>query len=219
MSLDAYNAYPNPPNYPAPFAANYYGQGAPGANYAGLLQVLAQANDFTWEDLQANRQGWLTQRQQAQLARSATGCIVMLLIIGVSVVCAGGLPAVLAIGIPSALLNGYTLLALALAGLAAVALGVLFAIMRVRKRRQQLREARAAFLDGFVERQREETPTSEGGHVTTYSYVLYNQQQYAAHRYVFSVNGAAYHALVPGLRYRVYYLPGNYSLLSIEPLP
>ena len=34
----------------------------------------------------------------------------------------------------------------------------------------------------------------------------------------FSVNGAAYYALVPGLRYRVYYLPSDHKLVSIEPL-
>ena len=50
----SFNASPNSPDDLASFAANRSGLDAPGTASAGLLQVLAQANDFTLEDLQAN---------------------------------------------------------------------------------------------------------------------------------------------------------------------
>ena len=213
MSLDAFT---NPPSDPASIAANRSGQGAPGIASAGLLQALAQANDFTMEDLQANRQGWMSPRQRSGVVRRTIGCLFLMLISTVGIVNAGGVGMVLAIGGPEAL-DGFSELVLLLVGLA---LAVLLALIPINMASKQLRDGRVAFVDGFVERERKETSDSETGSTTTsYSYVVNQQQQYAVNQQHFSVNGAAFHALVPGLRYRVYYLPSDHHLVSIEPLP
>lgn len=217
MSFDAnYNAYPNPPGDPASFAAYPPGQGAPGANYAGLLQALAQANDFTMEDLQANRRGWLTQQQQATLAPKGVGCAIFILVITVASTIGGG-----GVGVLASLgaLNGFSALVLVFVALALIALGSRYFITNARKQRNQLRDARVAFIDGFVERERHEYTDSDGFTHTSFSYVAYQPQQYAVNQQRFSVSGSAFHALVPGLRYRVYYVPTSNKLASIEPLP
>lgn len=213
----SFNAYPNPPNDPSYFAANPYGQGAPGAAHPGLLEALAQANDFTMEDLQANRQGWLTQQQQANLGSQTTpGCsILILFIIVASTVGGGGVGVVASLGA----LNGFSLLVLLLVGLAVFALGSLLIITSARNQRQQLRDAHVACVDGFVERERHEAPDGDGVTHTFFSYVLYQPQQYGVNQQSFSVSGSAFHALAPGLRYRIYYLPSTNKLFSIEPLP
>ena len=92
MSL---NAFTNPPSDPASIAANRSGQGAPDTASAGLLQALAQANDFTMEDLQANRQGWMSPRQRSGVVRRTIGCLFLMLISTVGIVNAGGVGIVL----------------------------------------------------------------------------------------------------------------------------
>ena len=66
----AFDASPFPPNDPAFFAGSHSGQGVPGAADAGLLHALAQANHFTLEDVQVNRQGWMSPRQREEAKSS-----------------------------------------------------------------------------------------------------------------------------------------------------
>lgn len=208
----SHDAFTNPPSDPASFAANRSGLDAPGAASIGLLQVLAQANGFTLEDLQTNRQGWMSHQQRTGVVRRMIGCLFMSLLLVGSVVGGGGV-AVLA---PSGLLSGFPVLVLVFVGLAVYAL---LALMFISSARRQLREGRVAFMDGFVERERKESSDSDSGTTSTsYSYVVYQPHPSGVNQQRFSVNGAAYHALVPGLRYRVYYLPSDHKLVSIEPL-
>ncbi len=65
---------------------------------------------------------------------------------------------------------------------------------------------RVAMLEGTVISQRRSG--DEGGY--TYHYVIGRES--------FLVNESAYHALISGLPYRVYYGPKSKKLLSIEPL-
>jgi hypothetical protein len=224
MSFDAYTAYPTPPNNPASFAANYSGQGAPGAAHPGLLQALAQANDFTLEELQLNRQGLLSQRQQDRfnmgLPMGKIGCVsISLTVLSIPIV-GGGIVAILGIFGPDAL-NLFSVLALVCAWLA---LSGLLAFISISGSSKQARKGRVAFVDGIVERERHEYQYSEGTS-TNYHYVVYQPQPAVVNQQRFFVKGAAYDALVPGLRYRLYYLPESGklvrvgpSLVSIEPL-
>ena len=137
------------------------------------------------------------------------GCLFWLFILVGSVVSG----AVAALGVT---VGGFWPLGLVLLGLGVYAL---LSFTLISSTRQQLRDGRVAFLDGFVERERKESSDSEtGGTTTSYYYVVYQQQPSGVHHQRFSVNGAAYYALVPGLRYRVYYLPSDHKLVSIEPL-
>ena len=207
MSL---NAFTDPPSDPASCAANRSGLDASGAASADLLQALAQANGFTLEDVQANRQGWMSPRQRTGVVRRTIGCLFWLLILVGSVV-SGAVPA---LGVTA---GGFWPLLLGLLGLAVYAL---LSLTLIGGARQQLRDGCVAFMDGFVERERKESSDSDtGGTTTSYSYVLYHQYPSGVNQQRFSVAGAAYYALVPGLRYRIYYLPGDHELLSIEPLP
>jgi len=198
MSL---NAFTNSFSDPASSAANRYGQGAPGADYAGLLETLATANGFTLEDLQANREGWMSPRQRAGVVRRTIGCLFWLLIL-VAIVVSG---ASVALGVT---VGGFWPLGLVLLGLAVYAL---LSFTLISSAKQQLRDGRVAIMDGIGVHEMKRESDGEGGYTTRYSYVV-NQQQ-------FSVTGAAYNALVPGLRYRVYYLPSDHKLVGIEPLP
>ena len=90
MSFDAFST---PPNDPASFAGYHSGQGVPCAADASTLQALAQTNDFTMEDLQVNRQGWMTprQRERAKRAQGSTiGCLILALITFVGPIVGGG---------------------------------------------------------------------------------------------------------------------------------
>src|SRR5215470_3010992 len=89
MSLDA---FADPPGDPASCAANRSGLEAPGAAPAGLLHVLAQANGFALEDVQANRQGWMSPQQRTGVVRRTIGCLFWLFILVGSVV-SGAVPA------------------------------------------------------------------------------------------------------------------------------
>jgi len=214
----AFDASPFPPNDPAFFAGSHSGQGVPGEASAGLLQALVQALDFTMEDLQVNRQGWMSprQRERAKRAQGSTiGCLILALITVGATIVGGGGGLIAGIGGPGAL-NGFSLLALVVVS---VGLSVLLTFLAGRGTRKQLGDGRVAFLDGFVERERHEYTNSDSVTSTSYSYVVYQPQSNAVHQQRFSVNGAAFHALLPGLRYRVYYVPASNKLVSIEPLP
>ncbi len=161
------------------------------------METLAKANDFTLEDLQANRQGWMSPRQRAGAIRRTIGWFFLLLIL------AGGI-----VGAVLPLVGGFSALLLVFLSLAGAALLFLIPLTIARR---QLRDGRVAIMDGVVGRETKRESNSDGGYSTSYYYVI-NQQR-------FSVTGAAYHALVPGRRYRVYYLPLLNKLVSIEPLP
>jgi len=213
----AFDASPSPPTDPAFFAGSHSGQGVPGAADAGQLPALAQANDFTLEDVQVNRQGWMSPRQRERALRaqgSTIGCLIFALItVGGAII--GGLGisgGIFGLGAP----NGFTVLALVLAWLG---LSALLTFLASRGTRKQLGDGRVVFLDGFVERERHEYTNSDGVTSTSYAYVVYQPQPNAVNQQRFSVTGAAFHALLPGLRYRVYYVPTSNKLVSIEPLP
>lgn len=141
--------------------------------------------------------------------RRTIGRLVWLLILVGSVV-SGAVPALVVT------VGGFWPLLLALLGLAVY---TLLAFTLISGARQQLRDGRVSLMDGFGERERKESSDSEtGGTTTSYSYVLYQQHPSGMKHQRFSVTGATYYALVPGLRYRVYSLPGNHKLVSIEPL-
>jgi hypothetical protein len=53
----------------------------------------------------------------------------------------------------------------------------------------------------------------------SFFYVVHQPQQQEVKKLALTVGPAGYHALVRGLRYRVYYVPGDHRLFSIEPLP
>jgi hypothetical protein len=178
----------------------------PGAAPANLLQVLAQANGFTMEDLQANREGLMSPRQRTALVRRTGSCLFWILFVTVCVMVG---PAI-ALGV---VVGSVWALVVVIAGLAVFAL---LSTLFIGSTRQQLRAGRVAFVDGFVERQRKESSDSDGGTSVTYTYIVYQPQADGIKQQSFTVDGAAYHALVPGLRYRIYYL--DYKLVSIEPL-
>jgi hypothetical protein len=90
---------------------------------------------------------------------------------------------------------GYLLLAAVLAGL----------IFPARRRWLEVREGRVAALEGEVQ------PEEVDWDGVSYAYVLDQQR--------FRVDSVAYRVLIPGRRYRLYYLPRGKQLVSIEPLP
>jgi hypothetical protein len=207
----AFDASPSPPTDPAFFAGSHSGQGAPGAASAGLLQALAETLDFTMEDLQVNRQGWVSPRQREAKSSPLVWFCAGLITSGGAIV--GGLWFIA--GFPPEGLNWFIVLALVLAWLG---LSALITVLGVRYTRKQLGDGRVAFLDGFVKPERHET-ISNGVEYASYAYVVNQPQPNAVKQQRFSVNKAAFHALLPGLRYRVYYVPASNKLVSIEPLP
>ena len=207
----AFDAYPSPPNDPAFFAGSHSGQGVPGEAREGLLQALAQANDFTLEDLQVNRQGWLSPRQREAKSGPLGWFVTALITVGGAIV--GGVWDIF--GLPPKGLNWFMVLALVLAWLG---LSALITFLGVRYTRKELGDGRVAFLDGFVKAIQHESIGNNGKSIS-YAYVVYPSQPNAVKQQRFSVNGAAFDALRPGLRYRVYYVPASKELVSIEPLP
>src|SRR5215469_12736118 len=115
----AFDASPFPPNDPAFFAGSHSGQGVPGEASAGLLQALVQALDFTMEDLQVNRQGWMSPQQREEAKSSPIGWFcVSLTTVGGAIV--GGVWDIF--GLPPKGLNWFMVLALVLAWLGLSAL-------------------------------------------------------------------------------------------------
>jgi len=194
----SFNTFTDPFSDPASSAANLYGQAAPGAASAGLLETLSKANDFALEDVQANREGWMSPRQRARVVRGTIGAFFFL-----SLILVGGI--VVAV---LASVGGFS--PLLLVSLSLVGTALLF-LLPLTSARRQLRDGRVAMMDGVVVHEMKRESDSDGGNTTSYYYVI-NQQK-------FSVTGAAYNALVPGLHYRIYYLPHMHKLVSIEPLP
>ena len=208
MSFDAFST---PPTDPAFFAGSHSGQGVPGEALAGLLHALAEALDFTLADVQVNRQGWMSPRQREAKSSPLVWFCAGLTTVGGAIV--GGLWFIA--GFPPEGLNWFMVLALVLAWLG---LSALITFLGVRYTRKQLGDGRVAFLDGFVKRERHES-TIDGVKSASYAYVVYQPQPNDVKQQRFSVNEAAFHALLPGLRYRVYYMPASNKLVSIEPLP
>lgn len=203
----SYDAFTNPPNDPASFAASLSWQSATSAGPAGLLQALAQAHKFTLEDLQANREGWMSPRQRKGVVRRTIGYLFGLFIVIGGAVGGAGVPLAVQVG-------SFWALGLILLGLVVYALLAMTFINRARK---QLHEGRVTFVDGFVERESQKSH-SEGTTTISYYYVVHQQQPSGVKPQRFTVNRAAFYALVPALRYRVYYVPVDRKLISIEPL-
>lgn len=161
----------------------------PGGPQAGLLLALSQAHHFSLDELDTNRLGHVSGRQRGRLVSK----LVFLVVIAAALVIGSIWQSTLV------LQNGpWSFLVLA-----AVAF---FLLMLTYQRWLDLLGGRVAMVEGFV--QREEHSSGDDG--STYYYNVGGEQ--------FMVNGVAYQALVPGERYRLYYLPHSKKLVSIEPL-
>jgi hypothetical protein len=160
---------------------------APGGLQAGLLAALEEANGFSQAELERNRQGRTSARQQA-----ATFYRVFILAVILAAVAIASAIYVLRSEFP------------ALFVLVPIILIVMFLMYR---RVQDLAAGRVETIEGEVERTMDNS--GDGGPVYHYTIGTFR----------FSVSLPAYNALVPGLRYRIYYLPKTKRLVSIEPLP
>lgn len=153
------------------------------------LTLRSWANGFGLDELDVNRQGLVSDRQRARLVRG----LIFLFVVMLALV-AGSIWQV------NLLLQYSPWGFLILAGVLALLL------VSTHSRWQDLLAGRVAMLEGFVQRVEESSDDS-----SSYYYVVDKQK--------FSVSSAAYMALVPGERYRLYYLPHTNKLISIEPLP
>jgi hypothetical protein len=160
----------------------------PDSPQAGLLLALAQAHGFRLEELDANRQGLVSSRQRSRLVRGLLFLFVVMLAL-----------VVVSIWQVDLLLQNSPWGFLVLGGFLALLLIATY------RRWLDLLEGRVAMVEGFVQRVEESSDDS-----SSYYYVVGKQR--------FSVNSAAYVALVPGERYHLYYLPHSKKLVSVEPL-
>ncbi len=167
-------------------AQTYFGQGG---QQLSLLAALALAHGFGLDELDTNRQGWLSGHQRFT---TISGILYYPMIIGTLVVL------LIVATIEPLKINPW------LVALVACALALLIFPYRTMR---DLREGRVALLDGNI--QRKEDSDSDGD--STYYYVLDTQK--------FRVSWDAYEALIPGVTYRLYYLPRCKKIVSIEPLP
>ena len=161
----------------------------PGGPKAGLRMALAAAHGFQMDELDTNRQGRVAGGQRSLLV-SKLLFLVVVLVAGIGWVI-WQFALVLQYSPWSFLGLGFFLLIMG---------------MLTRERWLDLLEGRALMLEGFVQAIEESSDDS-----SSYYYVLDRQR--------FQVSANAHKALVPGERYRLYYLPHSKKLLSIEPLP
>ncbi len=162
----------------------------PGGPQDDLLLALARAHRFSLDDLNLNRQGLLSRRQRAVLGRKLLFWLVACPVV-VVIITLLQLHQLLQAGFGAFMSEG-------------LLLALLLALAYPRWR--ELREGRVAALEGYGQPDKH---TSKGR--TSYYYKLGRQQ--------FDVSSVAYRTLVPGMRYRLYYLPRTDKLVSIEPLP
>ncbi len=161
----------------------------PGGPKAGLRMALAEAHGFQMDELDTNRQGRVAGGQRSLLV-SKLLFLVVIVVAGIGWVIW-----------QFALVLQYSPRSFLGLGLFLLIMGML-----TRERWLDLLEGRAAMLEGFVQAIEESSDDS-----SSYYYVLDRQR--------FSVSAIAHKALVPGERYRLYYLPHSKKLLSIEPSP
>ena len=161
----------------------------PGGPKAGLRMALAAAHGFQMDELDTNRQGRVAGGQRSLLVSKLLFLVVVL-------------------GVGLGWVIWQFALVLQYAPWSFLGLGFFLLIMGMltRERWLDLLEGRALMLEGLVQAIEESSDDS-----SSYYYVLDRQR--------FSVSAIAHKALVPGERYRLYYLPHSKKLLSIEPLP
>jgi hypothetical protein len=187
----------------------------PAAEAAALTRALSDANGFRADALAANRAGRITPEQAARVRHderrgAPTGWVVgvLLLAVGAAAVVLFG-PGFLrdvtrhrARGDLDALWSDFL-----------AALGVVFcfgfgwialASARGGAWRRDLREGRVEMVEGVGRK----VDRSSGPNYVAFEYVIGEKS--------FSVGAAGYHALVPGARYRAWYLPHSSHLLNIE---
>lgn len=170
-----------------------------------LQQSLASANRFTVEDVRENRSGTLTTGQVRRLLPK--------LITG------------LAIAVPSLLLLSYVVYSTLIAPqadspwpllgvLIFIIVGGVFAVIgafQLLKAAQDILTRSVLAIEGDGQRLRQVSRSSRNSSSTiTYYYQVGDQKVRVPER--------AYHALINGLRYRMYYSPRSQVLMSIEPL-
>jgi hypothetical protein len=161
----------------------------PGGPKAGLREALSRANNFRMDELDTNRQGGLSARQRFRVMRGLAFLLVILVALVVGA--AWQFPLLLRYSPWGFLIGGLILFGL---------------LVATYQRWLDLLEGRAAMLEGFVQATEHSSEDSN-----TYYYELDKER--------FTVTSAAYRALIPGERYRLYYLPHSKKLLSIEPVP
>jgi hypothetical protein len=186
-------------------------------------QLLASANNFTLEDLEANRGGRINEGQLAKLKRSlytSLGCSVLLILIGGSLL-VGGIAA--ALGGSDGLIAGLIMLVI---GLVLVPLG----LFSVRRGYGDVKEPRLLSYDGIVLKQVEKKNLQGGsplggclvGLIAALAGADKNFFYKCDNGARFKVSKAAYDVLVESETYDVYYSSGGFTknvLFSIGLIP
>jgi len=165
-----------------------------------ICEILAQANHFTIEDLEHNRNGEVTQAQRMK----PLGQVIMGGFFGLIALVFGGL-----FFFP-AWSNAGRSDAMAAMLIPAVVVGI-FLLVSGWMVINGLLDMSISTLDQVEGSGYKEKRTSRGkNRSTSYYYVIGGQS--------FQVNRTAYTALIDNLNYRVYYLPRTKKLVSIEPI-
>jgi hypothetical protein len=163
--------------------------GAPSTPSAALVATLGRALRFGEEDLAFNRQGRLSEAQRLRIARSMKVWTVIVLVLCLVV------PPILIVTIQMWQVSCLIAICLLIAG------GILL-LLRISSR--DVRSGVVLAVRGPVQR----LAASDGEGGRTYHFIVASLR--------FMVSRAAYDALIPGLPYAVYYLPGGRALLSME---
>lgn len=158
-----------------------------------LLDALARANHFSMEDLQTNREGSLSSRQELLLLGYASllGTFILISVLGVVLAIQGQILE----GAPT------TLVLIGAIGLILL-LRVIWSVIRIIG---DLWEERVNHTDGQV--------TRHVHHARNSRYYTYQLNGFK-----FRVSLSAYNALIEGKNYRVYFAPRTKRLMAIEPL-
>ncbi len=169
-----------------------------------LRHILAQANNFTEETLQANQRGEIPseQRNHLLITKTAPGLVL--------------LPITLVMLGPMLFLNTTKNLSFSLADLAPFLIILLvfggIAIFGIIFMARYLMDIFSAKIEQVTAPARKHSEVRSSGRSShTYYYYIINELK-------FQVKHTAYNALIDGLTYRAYYLPRTKTLLSIEPI-
>ena len=87
---------------------------------------------------------------------------------------------------------------------------VLYSLLRVIRIFADVRAGQVVVVEGLVHKMFRSQPSRSGQEIRTYYYQINGMK--------FEVSQQGYHALIPGLLYRLYYVPHAKEMVGVEPL-